>query len=82
MDGQDGQDLITEGGHSCMPRREAGPPRNDGEISRRFIVIVIVMERKGGKVEWWSNGVMEWCVIVIRPVVRNAGRGAMTRCFS
>ena len=27
MDGQDGQDLITEGGHSCLPRREAGPPK-------------------------------------------------------
>ena len=47
MDGQDGQDLITEGGHSCPPpRRMAGPLRNDGEISGRFIVIVIVIERK------------------------------------
>ena len=59
MDGQDGQDLKTEGGHSCPPpRRMAGPPRNDGEISGRFIVIVIVIERKG-VAKWWNNGMVE-----------------------
>ena len=26
MDKQDERDLITEGGHSCVPRRKAGPP--------------------------------------------------------